>query len=115
MRIKAFRLIGTIWLLSVRLGYEVVKNNSFYHYPNNSVGLNDCNPIWPFAILSATITRLKFHDLWRANSPPNKDQNKTLSTLVAITKSSPAFARRPLRVWVPLPLWPPESLPQTLE
>lgn len=79
MRIKACSLIGTIWLLSARLGYEVVKNSSFNHYPNNSVGLNDCNPIWPFAILSATITRLQFHGLWRTNSPSNKDQNKTLA------------------------------------
>lgn len=75
MKIKAFGLVDTIWLLSARLGCEVIKNNSFCHYPNNSVGLSDCNPTWPFVILSATITRLHFHDLWRANSPPNKGQN----------------------------------------
>lgn len=72
LKIKACRLIDTIWLVSMRLGHEVIKNNSSCHYPNNSVGLSDCNPIWPFVIRSAAITRLRFRDLWRANSPPNK-------------------------------------------
>lgn len=76
LKIKACRLMDTIWLLSMRLGREVIKNNSSCHYPNNSVGLSDCNPIWPFVILRAAITRLQFRDLWRANSPPNKGQTR---------------------------------------
>lgn len=76
LKIKACRLIDTLWLLSMRLRHEVIKNNSSCHYPNNSVGLSDCNPIWPFVIPSAAIVRLQFHHLWRANSPPNKGQTR---------------------------------------
>lgn len=45
LKIKACRLVDTPWLLSMRLRREVIKNNSSCHYPNNSVGLSDCNPV----------------------------------------------------------------------
>lgn len=45
LKIKACRLIDTLWLLSKRPRLEVIKNNSSCHYPNNSVGLSDCNPV----------------------------------------------------------------------
>jgi len=52
--------MDTIWLLSMRLEREVIKNNSSCHYSNNSVGLSDCNATGPFVILSAAIIRLQF-------------------------------------------------------
>lgn len=45
LKIKTYRLIDTLWLLSMRPRHEVIKNNSSCHYPNNSVGLSDCNPV----------------------------------------------------------------------
>lgn len=39
LKMKTCRLIDIIWLLSMKLGHEVVRNNSSCHYPNNSVGL----------------------------------------------------------------------------
>lgn len=76
MKIKTCRLIDTLWLLSMRPRHEIIKNNSSWHYPNNSVGLSDCNPVWPFVITSTAIVRLQFHDLWGANSPPNKGKTR---------------------------------------
>lgn len=75
LKIKARRLIDTIWLLSMRLGREVIKNNSSCHYPNNSAGLSDCNPIWPFVILSAAITVLRFVERkFPSKQRPNQSQ-----------------------------------------
>lgn len=76
LKIKTYRLIDTLWLLSMRPRHEVIKNNSSCHYPNNSVGLSDCNPVWPSVIPSTAIVRLQFHDLWGANSPPNKSKTR---------------------------------------
>lgn len=98
LNIKACRLIDSIWLLSMRLGCEVIKNNSSCHYPNSSVGLRDCDPMWPFVVLSAAITRLKFHDFWKASSPPDKGQTRVGASCASLGEQGVvAMPKSPLR------------------
>lgn len=97
LKIKTCGLIDIICLLPMKLGCEVIKNNSSCHYPNNSVGLTDGNLIWPSVIPSAAITRLQFCELWSANTPPNKGHTRVRASCTSLgEQGAVAVPRSPL-------------------